>query len=201
MAKAGGKDTTWVRYSRAKKLISDYLEWDAACTDQQLLRLLETKEVRYQYGRFRSPLKYVGPRPDDPKFFKQDDPNQPSDGLIFMRYAVHIAGDTATRAGGAVAEDVMVALVDLVKLRLLPSQGVDAAVKKVGKKRPRRLTPTEIMARKEFPPNGRPPKEMTTAHALRRIEKRIQQHNGSVPDDSMRISASDDTMRRAIGRR
>jgi len=67
-------------------------------------------------------------------------------------------------------------------------------------KRARRLTPTEVIAREEFPPDGEPPAIMSTADALRRLEKRVQQHNKSAPD-GLKIKVSDDTMRRAVGRR
>ena len=59
-------------------------------------------------------------------------------------------------------------------------------------KKERRLTPTETVARELFPPHGEPPSTLRTGEAVRQLAKRMQQHG---------IKVSDDTMKRAIGRR
>jgi hypothetical protein len=205
MAKAINKATTeWVRYSRAKKLVCNYLGWDAETVDRELLKRLEAEEIRWR-GRFNATPEYSGPGLGDRNFFKLDDPNQlmTRDGplMIIRLRGVHVKGDTATRIDGAVVEDMEVALEDFVRLKLLAAHDADAPAKKTrGKKTVRRLSPIQILARKEFPPNGKPPDEMSTPRALRRFEKRIQQHNISAPADE-KITASDDTIKRAIGRR
>jgi len=206
MARAGRKDSTeWLGYSRAKKLVGDYQGWDAATTDAEFLKKMESDEIEWR-GRLRAPKGYSGPGPGDPKFFKLDDPNQlmPTDGQLgfVMLYSVHINADTATRIDGAAVEHMEVSKDSLVRLRWLPPDDGDASpVKKARAERgPRQITPIHNLARKTFPPDGKPPDDMSTPKAMQRFGEAIKKHNDKVSDD-LKIRVSDDTMKRAIARR
>jgi hypothetical protein len=179
MAKAGGEPTTtWIRYSEAKALAGEYLG-DATEAERDIRKGLAAKQIPWQCVRFDVPEGYSGPRAGDANFWREPD------NLAMRLEWLAIKGDSARHINGAVAKGIDLGRNALVKLRLLPPTTPP-------KKRARRLTPTEVVARQVFPPDGMPPDTLSTAKALQRLAKRLEQ---------LGILSSDDTMRRATKRR
>jgi hypothetical protein len=186
MAKAGGKVTTWIRYSRAKKLIGDYLGWDAKSVDRELLKRLEAREIQWQCGRFEAPKEYSGPGPGDPEFFLWEFPKSPNE--LIPDYgnpigAVHIIGDTATRSGGAIADDMEVAYEDTVRLKLLPPASSPPA------KKTRRSSPVDIVVAEKFPDGPWP--NLTPKENVNELVGELKRRKIRIP--------STDTLKRKLG--
>jgi hypothetical protein len=189
VAKAGGKNSTeWIRYSRAKKLICDYLEWDAKSAEREILKRIVAAEIRWQCGHFQAPKEYSGPGPGDPRFFKPDDSNRSVTAggplVFFHNLPLSIRGDTIKRnCDGAVAEDIEVAYEDLAKLKLLPSASSPPA------KKARRLSTVDIVVAEKFP-DGVPP-NLSPKEALRELGEELKRRKITIPHD--------DTLKRKLG--
>jgi hypothetical protein len=177
MAKAGSKVTTWIRYSRAKKLIGDYLGWDAKSVDRELLKRLEARDIRWQCGRFEAPKGYSGPGPGDPEFFREF-PNEsiPDYGMYCGAY---IIGDTATRSGGAIADDMEVAYEDIVKLKLSPPASDNGT-----KKKPQRPHRAKIEADRMYPYGVREDEDLPAA--LKKLGDHLQKLGIPVVERTLR---------------
>jgi hypothetical protein len=193
MAKVSGKaTTTWIRYSQALKLASEYLG-NPDFVEREIRRGLAAEEIPWQCARFEAPPQYSGSGSGDREFWKFEGQLRIRDGstVIETWRGIHIEGDSAIRTDDAAAHGLDLDRSALVRLKLLPPDNVGAGTLR-STKRVHRLTPTEVAAREEFPPDGIPPDTLPTSKALRQLEKRMQRDG---------LKTSDDTMRRAIGRR
>jgi hypothetical protein len=66
MAKASGEaTTTWIRYSQAKALASEYLG-NPEFVEREFVKGLAAGEIPWRCVRFEAPQQYSGPGPGDP---------------------------------------------------------------------------------------------------------------------------------------
>ena len=127
MAKAKPEAITWIRYSQAKALASEYLG-DPDFVEREIRRCLAAGEIPWQCVRFDASEGYSGPGPDDPKFWKIDGVvhQRMRDGSFILGvHGVDTKGDSATRSDGAVASGIDLGRSALVRLKLLPPDDID----------------------------------------------------------------------------
>jgi len=126
MAKAGGKTTTWISYSQATALASEYLG-DPDFVEREIRRGLATGEIPCQWAHFEAPEGYSGPGPGDPEFWKFEGQQCTRDGAVEIRTwrEIHIEGNSAIRTDGAAVRGIKLGRSALVRLKLLPPDDVD----------------------------------------------------------------------------
>jgi hypothetical protein len=197
MAPAGKKSITGVLLSEAKARAVRVLGSPEYAT-RKLTQWLEAGKLHARSDEHPvGPKKDLDPGPNVPEFWRDEPALDQGVDYGGHRLSINWTESWAQRDGYTVYA-IVVAEEDLTRL-LAPDGIVDIDVDDVDvgisptTKRVRRPSPTQIAARKVFPPNGIPPETVPTPNAINKLVKQIQDDGNKPP--------SDDTMKRVIGRR